>query len=424
MRSLSSGLAAALAQGYVATLCLVTLKDGTIQGYTDHDAPLTVGGQTYQPAAGMTAIQLHLSNNASVSTQNIQAGWTPIISEAAVLSGRYDFAQVAFALCAWNAPSDGSVPLFGGRLGMVKYTDQGFQADIFSNMWSLSQFIGIEFTANCRHKFGATADPNGVGGCFFDASGLTFPGTIVGEILSAVEFYATIDAQTPGTPNSPGAPSITVNPVYAQQGGSAYLDPTQGAPYSYSVSAIVNGIESAPSPISSIYILSPLNNQSTWEGVTSYLLNGEQIGATNTIGWGAVPNASAYNVYGRTTQTLLATVSGTSWTDDGSSAGGTVAPPYGDYFSNGLVTMTSGQAAGLSREVKFAHSGRLSLWLPFERPVAVGDTFSIIVGCVKTTSACMFKFNNLLNFGGFPGIQPELLYRSPRVQTGGGGKKG
>ena len=517
MRAISTALLAALENGYVATLCLVTLTDGSVQGYTDHDAPLTVGAQTYQPAAGMTAIQLHLTNNASVSNQDLQAGWTPVISEQAVLQGTYDYAQVSFALCAWNEPSLGQVPIFAGRLGMVKYTDQGFQADIFSNMWSLSQFIGIEFTANCRHKFGGgaggigsvtivepgtaggpgqvpvtfasadgtqpttpaeayaiigeiassffwesstfgitevvvtapglgysfpvnasvevsgaqltvselgTQDPNGIGFCGVNASPMTFDGTIVGEIVNAVEFYATIDAQVPQTPNSPNAPGLTVNPVYAEQGGSAYLDPTQGAPYTYSVSAIVDGVESPTSPTSSMYVLSALNLQTNWTGISSYLLNGKQIGATITVAWNAVPGASAYNVYGRGSQTVLATVTGTSWTDDGSSAGGTVPPPYGDYFSQGFLTMTSGQANGLSREVKFAHSGKIMLWLPMERPIAVGDTFSIQVGCIKTSSACQYKFNNLANFGGFPGIQPELMYRSPRVQTGGGGKKG
>ena len=518
MRAISAALLTALENGYVATLCLVTLTDGSVQGYTDHDAPLTVDGQVYQPAAGMTAIQMHITNNASVSTQDLQAGWTPVISEQAVLDGLYDYAQVSFALCAWNEPSLGQVPIFAGRLGMVKYTDQGFQADIFSNMWSLSQFIGIEFTANCRHKFGGgtggiesvtivapgtaggpgqvpvtftsadgtrptseaqayaiigeissdffwiqditfgitevvvtnpgagytfpvtasvgvagaqltvsemgTVDPNGVGFCGVNAAPMTFNGTIVGEIVNAVEFYATIDGDIPNTPNSPNAPSLTVNPVYATQGGCAYLDPTEGAPYTYSVSAIVDGVESPTSLTSSVYVLSALNLQNSWTGVTTYLLSGNQIGSTITIGWNAVPNASAYNVYGRGSQTVLATVTGTSWTDDGSSAGGTVAPPYGDYFSNGFLTMTSGKANGLSREVKFAHSGKISLWLPLERPVAVGDTFSITVGCIKTSSACQYKFNNLANFGGFPGIQPELMYRSPRVQTGGGGKKG
>ena len=538
MRTISADLLAALSEGKVATLCLVTLKNSKVYGYTDHDVPVTIDGQVYAPAAGMTAIQMHITNNASVSTQNLQAGWTPIISEQAVLQGVYDYAQVSFALYSWDNPALGSVPIFAGRLGLVKYTDQGFQADIFSNMWSLSQFIGIEFTANCRHRFGGgsggiasvnilaipgggipynsppgqsnpnagglyiagttipltftsadgstpttpatavltsqveylgdvgglnmweigliqvvvtnpgagyvfpvtatdeqtgctfqvnplgSADPNGVGFCGVNTGALTFKGTIVGEIINEVAFYATIDASVPATPNSPNAPSLTVNPVYAQQGGSAYLDPTMGAPYTYSVSAIVDGVESAPSPTSSAYILQALNLQTNWKDVYIFLLSGNQIGSTITVGWDAVPNATAYNVYGRGSQTVLATVTGTSWTDDGSSAGGTVAPPYGDYFAQGFLTMTSGQAIGLSREVKYAHSGQIALWLPLERPVAVGDTFTITAGCVKTTSACQYKFNNLSSFGGFPGIQPEIMYRQPRVQTGGGGKKG
>ena len=425
MKTIASGLQSDIQAGYAATLLLVTLANGTVYGYTDHDAPLTVNGQVYTPIAAYAALKISLTADAAVSNQDVAAGWTPVISEQAVLEGLYDFAKVEYFFCSWKNPQLGSVPLFGGRIGRVTYTDKGFVAQALSNMWGLSQFIGIEFTANCRHKFGAMQDPQGVGGCFYNASGQVYQGVIVGSIINAVEFYVGMNANVPAIPNSPNAPSLSATPVFPSQGGGIlYLAPTEGAPYSYSVSAIVDGIESAPSPISSIYTTLSIQGLPTfWQSLFQAVLPGNAVGSTITLSWNAVPGATSYNIYGRFNQTLLATVTGTTWTDNGSASGGTIAPPYGDFFSQGFLTMTSGQANGLSREVKFCHSGKLQLWLPLERSVAVGDTFNIQVGCVKTAPACQYKFNNLLNFGGFPGIKPQALYTTPQTGTGSQVKK-
>ena len=425
MKTISPALQSALDAGQVATLVMVTLVNGTVYGYTDHDAPLTVDGQEYIPIAGQSVLKMNLTSDATVSTQDVVAGWTPVLSEQAVLEGLYDFAQVEYALCAWGSPALGAVPIFGGRIGRVTYIDKGFTGQAFSNMWSLSQFIGIEFTANCRHKFGATQDPQGVGGCFYNASGQIYKGAIVGTIINAVEFYVGMNSATPATPNSPNAPTLSAAAVFPNQsGGTQYLAPTEGAPYAYSVSAIVDGVESPSSPISVIYTTLSIQGLPTfWQSLFQAVLPGNAVGSTITLNWNPVAGATAYNVYGRFNQTLLATVTGTTWTDNGSASGGTINPPYGDFFSQGFLTMTSGQANGLSREVKFCHSGKLQLWLPLERPVAVGDTFNVQVGCIKTAPACQYKFNNLLNFGGFPGIKPQVLYTTPQTGTGSQVKK-
>lgn len=70
------------------------------------------------------------------------------------------------------------------------------------------------------------------------------------------------------------------------------------------------------------------------------------------------------------------------------------------YFSQGIVTCTSGNNAGLSATVKVHASGNLELTTAWILPVAAGDTFSVVAGCDKTTSTCAAKFNNLINYGG------------------------
>lgn len=85
------------------------------------------------------------------------------------------------------------------------------------------------------------------------------------------------------------------------------------------------------------------------------------------------------------------------------------------YFTNGVLTWTSGLNNGMSYEIK-SHTVvgsvyNLGLFLPTTEVFAIGNTFSITAGCDKTSTTCKNKFNNLVNFGGFPHIQTEVQYR-------------
>jgi uncharacterized phage protein (TIGR02218 family) len=77
------------------------------------------------------------------------------------------------------------------------------------------------------------------------------------------------------------------------------------------------------------------------------------------------------------------------------------------YFSQGVVTCTAGNNAGLSQTVKLHASGELQLLNPWLLPVSVGDTFSVLVGCDHTPTTCTVKFGNLINFGGTPFVPPS-----------------
>jgi uncharacterized phage protein (TIGR02218 family) len=71
----------------------------------------------------------------------------------------------------------------------------------------------------------------------------------------------------------------------------------------------------------------------------------------------------------------------------------------------GLVTFTSGLNVGLSMEVANSQDGAITLHLPMPYPIAVGDTFEIIPKCHKRrTEDCSAKFDNVLNFRGFPDV--------------------
>jgi uncharacterized phage protein (TIGR02218 family) len=80
---------------------------------------------------------------------------------------------------------------------------------------------------------------------------------------------------------------------------------------------------------------------------------------------------------------------------------------YGtDWFTRGLVTFTSGAAAGQKIEVR-RHTrngsvGAFDLWQPVRAPLMVGMTFTVTAGCDKTHATCRAKFSNIANFRGFP----------------------
>lgn len=93
------------------------------------------------------------------------------------------------------------------------------------------------------------------------------------------------------------------------------------------------------------------------------------------------------------------------------------------WFSGGLLTWTSGGNVGVDSHVK-AHltAGTetvVELWLSPPRTVLPGDTFDIFAGCDKTASTCADKFDNILQFRGFPHIPGDDIAAS---YPNGGGK--
>jgi uncharacterized phage protein (TIGR02218 family) len=77
------------------------------------------------------------------------------------------------------------------------------------------------------------------------------------------------------------------------------------------------------------------------------------------------------------------------------------------WFRAGKLTFTSGANAGLSVEVKSHRKAApvtLDLWQPMPEAIAAGDTFTVTAGCDKRFQTCHDRFNNVVNFRGFPHV--------------------
>ncbi|KIC08353.1 phage protein [Leisingera sp. ANG-M1] len=97
------------------------------------------------------------------------------------------------------------------------------------------------------------------------------------------------------------------------------------------------------------------------------------------------------------------------------------------WFADGRLTVLSGAAQGLWAPVKSdqstAEERRVTLWEPVRATVAAGDLLRLEAGCDKRMETCRLKFNNLLNFRGFPDIPGEdwvmAVPRQSGANTGG-----
>ena len=81
------------------------------------------------------------------------------------------------------------------------------------------------------------------------------------------------------------------------------------------------------------------------------------------------------------------------------------------WFERGRLTVLSGRSEGLIGLVKndrLSGNGRvIELWETLGAPLAPGDIVRIEAGCDKRSDTCRLKFNNFLNFRGFPHIPGE-----------------
>ena len=97
------------------------------------------------------------------------------------------------------------------------------------------------------------------------------------------------------------------------------------------------------------------------------------------------------------------------------------------WFERGRIRVVSGAGAGLVGVIKhdqFVTGGArvIELWEPLRSVIVPGDVVRLEAGCDKRSETCRLKFNNYVNFRGFPDIPGEDWLMS--VPTGQGDESG
>lgn len=76
------------------------------------------------------------------------------------------------------------------------------------------------------------------------------------------------------------------------------------------------------------------------------------------------------------------------------------------FFNAGSLIFTSGQNAGRRTEIlrhrRDGEGDHLELWQPMAETIAPGDGFTASAGCDKRFGTCLARFDNSVNFRGFP----------------------
>lgn len=100
----------------------------------------------------------------------------------------------------------------------------------------------------------------------------------------------------------------------------------------------------------------------------------------------------------------------------------------GGWFERGVLEVLNGAGAGLKGHIKADRkttgTGRhVALWQAMRARIEPGDRVRLSAGCDKRADTCRGKFDNMVNFRGFPSIPGEdwlMAYPNDRVPSNGG----
>lgn len=334
----------------LATCWKITRRDATVLGFTDHDAPLVISGVTYAASTGYSASDV--SNSADLNVDELELSGileSPSITEDDLRAGLWDFAEVRIFMVNWANLAQGEIKLRKGTLGEVRLTERGqFQAELRGMMQAYSRSIGRIDSPSCNADLGDAR-------CGIDLGDWTVSGTIDAVNDDQITLYDAARTEA-------GAP----DPVAIT--GVTNADPGV-------ITAAAHGFTEGQA-VTITGLVGPIK--------------------LNTVGVVHNPTTDSFDLGVDTTDTgdYPAYVSG----------GQVVALGASGYFDGGLITMTSGYNVGLSMEIKSYVVGQFTLHLPFPYVVAIGDTYTLSAGCAKTLATCRDRFDNVVNFRGFPYI--------------------
>ncbi len=157
MKTVPRELAAHLG-GEVTTTChcwKVSLRDGAVLGFTEHDAALVFDGVTYQAASGFQASENDSETGLAASSGEVAGGFSSeAVSEADLAAGRFDGARVELYLVNWQVPEEQHLLLKVREIGEVTRSGGAFKAELRSFAHRLSQPQGRVYGRRCDAALG------------------------------------------------------------------------------------------------------------------------------------------------------------------------------------------------------------------------------------------------------------------------------
>jgi uncharacterized phage protein (TIGR02218 family) len=156
MKSLNPALAAHLASG-TTTLCWcwkIARCDGVMLGFTDHDAPVTFDGLTYEADSGFTPSEVQSHLDLSVDNLSVTGALSSAsLNEDDLAAGRFDGAALELWRVNWAAPEQRAL-MRKATLGEVKRGRTAFAAEVRGLTAALNRPVGRVFGHSCDAMLG------------------------------------------------------------------------------------------------------------------------------------------------------------------------------------------------------------------------------------------------------------------------------
>ena len=191
MISMSAALKAHYAQEIttLATCWKVIKPSGQVLGFTSASVDLVFEGVAYLAASGYKASTVQTSSEFNVDNLELQGAISSdTITDADLLSGAWDYAQVELFEVNYLDLSMGKRSVRSGSLGQITTGRVGFKAELRGLMQALQQPVGRVYGDTCDATLGDVR-------CGVNLAAFTFNGTVTG-VGDRRTFYATMSQVT------------------------------------------------------------------------------------------------------------------------------------------------------------------------------------------------------------------------------------
>ena len=150
----------------------LTLQDGAVMGFTNHDRDLVINNITYEASSGFEPTAVDTTND--MATDNLDVTGmldSERIKTTDIANGRFDFAEVEIFLCNWAKATDPVLILRRGTIGRISHGKNGFQAEVRGLLEAFQQAAGLAYQKQCRAQFGDSQ-------CGLNKAAYTFTGSV------------------------------------------------------------------------------------------------------------------------------------------------------------------------------------------------------------------------------------------------------
>jgi uncharacterized phage protein (TIGR02218 family) len=390
------------------TTCIyLRRRDGVEFRFTEFDVDIELTGDvtdargrvmdgTYSATQGESPSSVDGSGALSVDNLDILTVLdSPGITEADMSAGLWDYADFNIFHVVHSDVSLGVLWLMSGKLGevrMTRGTDSGV-VELRSKSVLLQERIGTLVSHECPVDLGDhKCNVLGVVPEWADSTAYAVGDRVRSSVADRVHFVCT----TAGTSDSdepiwsiPLDTTTTDNAVT----WTAY-SPLKATEWTASRAYVAGDVVSATTFDKRRYVCTTAGTSDSSEPTWTTTIDATT--ADNTVVWTAKP-------------ALVWDGEVTSVTDRASFADSALVDAgvvTADWFKYGLLTWLAGNNAGIESEVKTsnASTGALTLWKAMPYTIQTSDTFRLEVGCDKAKDTCVSKFDNVVNFRGFPWV--------------------